>query len=202
MVLSPRDVVQFTVVKRSVPVCVRRGVVPVTVMKGARCGFTLVEAMLAGAIAVLMTLALMEGLVVSAKVSHENSELLAAEAFAWDTAWRWLNKAHEHLEKKEYPQDGVGVEMSSNDCPVIYRADSPAKCYVHMETISPSNVGTGEVSVAFSGLRRIEVDVEWGPADARVCLSGGSSLSDAPQSYNVPIAVMKGNVDRGRKPDK
>ena len=48
-------------------------------MKGARGGFTLVEVMLAGAIAVLMTLALMEGLVVAAKISHENSQLLAAD---------------------------------------------------------------------------------------------------------------------------
>ena len=66
-------------------------------MKCARGGFTLVEIMLAGAIAVLATLALMEGLVVSAKISHENSELLAADAFAWDTAWRWLNKPYDEL---------------------------------------------------------------------------------------------------------
>ena len=66
-------------------------------MKGARGGFTLVEVMLAGALAVLATLSLMEGLIVSAKISHENSELLAADAFAWDTAWRWLNKSYEEL---------------------------------------------------------------------------------------------------------
>ena len=40
-------------------------------MKCARGGFTLVEVMLAGAIAVLATLALMEGLVVAAKISQK-----------------------------------------------------------------------------------------------------------------------------------
>ena len=49
-------------------------------MRGARAGFTLVEMMLAGAITMLMTLALLEGLIVSARISRENSELLAADA--------------------------------------------------------------------------------------------------------------------------
>ena len=69
-------------------------------MKGARGGFTLMEVLLAGAIAVLMTLALMEGIIVAAKISRENSQLLAAEAFAWDTAWKWLNKAYDDTKTK------------------------------------------------------------------------------------------------------
>ena len=76
--------------------------------KGARGGFTLVEVMLAGAIAVLLTLSLMEGLIVSTKISHENAELLAADAFAWDTAWRWLNKSYDDL-----PSQVAGVVYDS-----------------------------------------------------------------------------------------
>ena len=85
-------------------------------MKGARGGFTLVEVMLAGAIAVLMTLALMEGLVVAAKISHENSELLAADAFAWDTAWKWLNKSYDELPAQT---GGVVYDSASNTAMTI-----------------------------------------------------------------------------------
>ena len=61
----------------------------------ARRGVTLVEVMLAGSIAVLLTLACLEGVIVSTRIAHENSQLLAAEAYAWDTAWRWLNKPYD-----------------------------------------------------------------------------------------------------------
>ena len=52
-----------------------------------RRGMTLVEVMLAGAITVFVTLTLMEGLIVANKISHENAQMMAAEAYAWDTAW-------------------------------------------------------------------------------------------------------------------
>ena len=58
---------------------------------------TLIEVILAGSIAVLMTLALLEGIIVSTKISHENAQLLAAEGYAWETAWRWLSKASNDL---------------------------------------------------------------------------------------------------------
>ena len=83
-------------------------------MKGARGGFTLVEVMLAGAIAVLMTLSLMEGLVVSAKISHENSELLAADAFAWDTAWKWLNNHLDEFLRRRHDDDPVHGQRLEN----------------------------------------------------------------------------------------
>ena len=63
----------------------------------ARRGVTLVEVMLAGSIAVLLTLACLEGVIVATRISHENAQLLAAEAFAWDTAWKWLNKPYDEL---------------------------------------------------------------------------------------------------------
>ena len=89
------------------------------------------------------------------------------------------------------------MEIASNECPVIYRADAPAKCFVHIDTVA--NVGTTNALDVVSEYRIIEVDVEWGPSDARVCLMGGGQpLSNGPKSYNIPIAVIKGNVDRGR----
>ena len=90
-----------------------------------RRGATLVEVALAGAIAVLLTLAFMEGIAVAARISHENSQLLAAEAYAWDTAWKWLNKPYDELNNTAtaafYPS-AAGETVSSNACPVLCRA--------------------------------------------------------------------------------
>ena len=41
-------------------------------LRAMRSGMTLIEVILAGSIAVLMTLALLEGIIVSTKISHEN----------------------------------------------------------------------------------------------------------------------------------
>lgn len=157
--------------------------------KGMRGGFTLVEVMLAGAIAVFMTLALMEGLVVSAKISHENSELLAADAFAWDTAWKWLNKSYKDLPDVKHTYDSVtdtAMAMTTNDCPVLNfeHAGGDPRVVVTVDMCDGTNVvvrhGTN-VKV-----KRIDVDVEWGPAGDRKRLSQYKGVS-----------VYKSQIDRG-----
>ena len=169
-------------------------------MKGARSGFTLVEVMLAGAIAVLMALALMEGLVVAAKISHENSELLAADAFAWDTAWRWLNKPYEEL-----PSQTGGVvydsatdnamSMSSDDCPELAAAKAGSDPRVVVRVVLCDGAGALARHGANVRAKRIDVDVEWGPDGSRKCLNGlcGEGIAN----YSHPVSVYKCSIDRG-----
>ena len=176
-------------------------------MRRSRGGFTLVEVMLAGSIAVLMTLALMEGIIVAAKISRENSQLLAAEAFAWDTAWKWLNKAYDDLPAQA--GDGVRYDLtidgdfkrdtthgmlgaSTNDCPELVAAKVGAAPRIVVRVVlCPALSRHGKTLKA----KRIDVDVEWGPEGDRKCLNGLCGANIA--SYGRPISVYKSPVNRG-----
>lgn len=169
-------------------------------MKGARGGFTLVEVMLAGAIAVLMTLSLMEGLVVSAKVSHENSELLAADAFAWDTAWRWLNKAYDELPAQTAgvvydSATTTGMSISTNDCPELVAAKTGGNPRLVVRVVMCDGAGAPNRHGTPVRSKRIDVDVEWGPPGDRKCLNGlcGAGIAN----YGHPVSVYKSSIDRG-----
>ena len=182
-------------------------------MKGARSGFTLVEAMLAGAITVLAMLALMEGLIVSAKISHENSELLAADALAWDIAWKWLNKSYEELPAvagggRTYQvvvEERSGVQMdseygvlgvSTNDCPELIASKAGGDPRIVVRVVFHEGVGR-ELPRHGTNVKakRIDVDVEWGSDGARKCLNGLREAGIA--SYNHPVSVYKSQIDRG-----
>lgn len=163
-----------------------------------RRGATLVEVALAGAIAVLLTLAFMEGIAVAACISHENSQLLAAEAYAWDTAWKWLNKPYDELNNTAtaafYPS-AAGETVSSNACPVLCRAlngGADAKVFVRVTYLTGASALRRHEADAEAKL--IEVDVEWGPASDRRCLNG---LASGARSYSVPVSVYKGPLERG-----
>lgn len=164
----------------------------------ARKGMTLVEAMLAGSIAALAVLALMEGLVVIAKIGNENSRLLAAEAYAWDTAWKWLNKPWDNLNGSTtwqwYPNEN-GAVISDDDCHEINAwPGSEPRCYVRVRQQDGAVIPRHGVSQYQAKV--IEVDVEWGPAGARKRLNafGGT----ATPNYHVPVSVVKGSIERGR----
>ena len=164
----------------------------------ARRGVTLVEVMLAGSIAVLLTLACLEGVIVSTRIAHENSQLLAAEAYAWDTAWRWLNKPYDELNNstspKFYPDAGYSV-VSSNDCPMLCRelnGGADAKLYVRVQLLSGSAAPLRHGDSAI--VKRIDVDVEWGPPSSRRRLN---SLGTSGKSYSIPVSVYKCQIDRG-----
>ena len=163
-----------------------------------RRGATLVEVALAGAIAVLLTLAFMEGIAVAARISHENSQLLAAEAYAWDTAWKWLIKPYDELNNTAtaafYPS-AAGETVSSNACPVLCRAlngGADAKVFVRVTFLTGASALRRHEADAEAKL--IEVDVEWGPASDRRCLNG---LASGARSYSVPVSVYKGPLERG-----
>ena len=169
-------------------------------MKGARGGFTLMEVLLAGAIAVLMTLALMEGLIVAAKISRENSQLLAAEAFAWDTAWKWLNKSYDDLpaqvEGMLYDSSSDnGMAISEEDCPEISSAKTGCDPRVVVKVVLCKDAGALERHGKTLKAKRIDVDVEWGPEGDRKCLNGlcGEGIA----SFGRPISVYKSPVNRG-----
>ena len=169
-------------------------------MRRSRGGFTLVEVMLAGAIAVLMTLALMEGIIVAAKISRENSQLLAAEAFAWDTAWKWLNKAYDDLPALTSgtlydSSSDNGMAISEEDCPEISSAKTGSDPRIVVRVVLCKDAGALERHGKSLKAKRIDVDVEWGPEGDRKCLNGlcGEDIA----SYGRPISVYKSPVNRG-----
>lgn len=168
----------------------------------ARRGMTLVEVMLAGAITVMVTLSLMEGLIVATKISHENAQLMAAEAYAWDTAWKWLNmpyaKLNDATAARWYP-DANGYVISSNDCPMLCRAltGADARCYVRV-SVNAGPTALVRHGVAETESKLIEVDVAWGPTGRRLRLN--SLAPQTARSFNLPIRVSKCSVERGVEP--
>lgn len=167
-----------------------------------RRGMTLVEVMLAGSIAVLATLSLMEGLIVGTKISHENAQMTAAEGYAWDVAWIWLNKSYDDLNgsttEKWYP-DRNGYVISSNACPMLCKemAGADARCYVRV-SMKAGDKAVKRHGVAETETKLIEVDVAWGPSSQRLRLN--SLAPDTAKSYHLPISVYKSSIERGVDP--
>ena len=56
-------------------------------------GVTLVEVMLASAITSTLVLVLLETMIFGARIAKANSQLLAADAYAFDVAWRHCNES-------------------------------------------------------------------------------------------------------------
>ena len=159
--------------------------------------------MLAGAIAGLATLALMEGLIVAAKISRENSELLAADAIAWDTAWRMLvDEKYKNLEKelkdsgvweygelhRDYPAKTVGQA----DCPVLYNDNAETLCRVR--TILCDASGFPAATASDGKTVCICVNLEWGGDGHRRSLNGFCGVEGRNCGHRV--SVIKGKLDR------
>lgn len=166
-----------------------------------RRGATLVEVMLAGAIAVMLALVLMEGVIVAAKVSHENAELLAADAYAWDVAWKWLNKKYGDLPEATVGQ--VYSTASANykivfdevDCPALRRAATGGDPKVVVKvTHFKDATGIRRHGMTVEA-KRIDVDVAWGPTGERKSLNGLAETSAL--DYGHPVSVYKCAIDRG-----
>ena len=124
-----------------------------------RAGFTLVECMLASAILGFTSLVLFEGVIVAAKISHENADLLAAEAVAWDAVWKRFNESSDDLTAYEGWQT-----LTDEALPQLSQYDMPPKLWLKVESNS-------ELLGWSSDLIKISADVEWGPAEARKTLS-------------------------------
>ena len=171
----------------------------------SRKGMTLVEVMLAGSIAAVSTLALMGSFAVIAKVGRENTQLLAAEAYAWDTAWTWLNKPYDKLKVSTsassygswYPSDaGAETTISDADCHALNLwPGSPPKCYVRVRARTGKDVTSPPHGVTGTEWKEIQVDVEWGPSGARKRLNAFGSTTVP--NCRIPISVTKCSIERG-----
>jgi len=130
--------------------------------RGARCGFTLVECMLASAILGFIVLALFEGVIVSARVARENAEILAAEAVAWDAAWKVFNE--------DFALLSVGATRSE-DLTVAAAPELSAYDTSPRLTVSVTAADEPGFSSSVEHLKKITADVAWGPAARRRSLS-------------------------------
>ena len=136
----------------------------------SKSGVTLLEVMLASSITAVLVLVLLETLIFGARIAKENSQLLAADAYAFDVAWRLCNVAHDNLPTSA---NANWYAISSNAAPAISLAGwDPARCYVTI-----TNAGGGKV---------IAVDVQWGPSGRRRSLN----------SYHR-TEIFKSKVERG-----
>jgi type II secretory pathway pseudopilin PulG len=128
-------------------------------MKSKR-GVTLVEVMLAGAILLLLSLALFNGVAIAVRIAHENAETLSAEAVVWDAVWKRFNEEFSML----LPTDGwtsetlVGVK--TNAAPALCVYDVPPVLKLRVSAVP-----------GYTALRCIEGDIEWGPTGKRRSLS-------------------------------
>ena len=162
----------------------------------AKKGMTLVEVMLAGAITVLFTLSLMEALIVSAKISNENAQLLAADAYAWDMAWKWFNKKYDDLTTTD--ANGIIYQgtITSNECPTLCRAltGADAKVGIRVRTVTVNRHSVETTA------RQIDVDMAWGPASDRKSLKGmfNGVVEGGTKSYSHPVSIFKSSIDRGQ----
>lgn len=132
-----------------------------------RKGFTLVECMLAASIFCLMTLVLFEGVIVSTRIAHENSDLLAAEAVAWDAVWKRFNEDFDRLARGTVTET-LGAEAA----PQLARYDVAPVLRVTVGYVDePGFAGMA------SDMLKISADVEWGPSGSRHRLSSMSGAS-------------------------
>lgn len=134
-----------------------------------RAGITLVEVMIASAVLLLVSLSLFEGLIVSARIAKENSEYLAADAYAFDIAWRVFNENYTTLTAGT----SISTTVPTNDVPVLSRPSWPAP----EKQVDIENAANG---------RLITVDVYWGPSTHRRKLSEWHTLQ-----------VLRSSIARG-----
>ena len=147
-----------------------------------RRGVTLAECMVASAVLGLLVLVLLSGVTVATRIADDNAQLLAAEAVAWDAAWKRFNEDYRDLVLNET----TGWQnLSSNAAPVLSVYDTPAcisnAVFDIVDVIDPEDVEgwRGE-------LKAIIVDVEWGPSEHR------RRLSDTRHA----VQVWRGNMGR------
>lgn len=88
-----------------------------------RRGVTLAECMVASAVLGLLVLVLLSGVTVATRIADDNAQLLAAEAVAWDAAWKRFNEDYDNLD----PSEVTGWQnLSSNAAPILGVYDTPA----------------------------------------------------------------------------
>ena len=134
-----------------------------------RRGVTLTEVMIAGAIFSLLALTLFEGVALAARLSQENAEYLAADAYAFDLAYKRSRENYGELMKVRDAKNGAVLRetISSNACPVIFRPGN-GNAAESLTRINWAKTADGQDD---PNALLISVDVEWGPQGKRRTLS-------------------------------
>jgi len=131
-------------------------------LRTVRKGFTLVECMMASAVLGISCLVLFEGVGVCARVAQENAQLLAAEAVAWDAAWKRFNEGYDSLVLNE----STGWQtLSEAAAPALAVFDTDAKLKVDVRAMDAEGW--------LADMKIVTADVEWGPSSRRRRLSDG-----------------------------
>ena len=129
-----------------------------------RKGFTLIECMVAGAILSLAALILVQGVGVANRVAHENAELLAAEAIAWDAAWiRFNERNDEDKSDSLLVENGQWQNLSENAALQLCGYDTPPKIKIDIALVDDPGWRVD--------MKEIHVDLQWGSSDHRFKLS-------------------------------
>lgn len=128
-----------------------------------RKGFTLIECSLAGSIFCLMILVLFEGVIVGTRIAHENADMLAAEAVAWDAVWKKFNEDFDNIAIGK-----VTVTLTEEQAPQLLNYDTAPKLSV---TVGYTDIEGFSSSATV--MKKITADVEWGQSDRRRKLSDG-----------------------------
>lgn len=138
-----------------------------TVRARLRRGVTLVETMIASTILAILVIALFEGVAFSARIAQENAEFLAADAYAFDLAWKRFHENYAELKNLRAQLNGAALveTVSSNAVPLIWRRGAEARSSTRVAWARDRNGKEDQ-----SGLV-ITVDVEWGPANRRRTLA-------------------------------
>ena len=135
----------------------------------AHRGTTLTEVMVAGAIFSLLALTLFEGVALAARLSQENAEYLAADAYAFDLAYKRSCESYGDLLRVREARSGADLRetISSNACPVLFRPGN-GNAAASLTRISWAKTADGQDD---PNALQISVDVEWGPQNKRRMLS-------------------------------
>lgn len=112
-----------------------------------RAGFSLVECMLASVCVGIVILVLLEAVITSSRIAHENSQRLAADAVCWDAAWKKFNEDFTRMAAQS-------ENLTENAAPELYNSASPASISLAVTTLS-------------ADLKRITSVVSWGPRARR-----------------------------------
>lgn len=174
----------------------------------ARGGFTLVELLLAGAILATISFGALIGTLRINQIVNDRSDLMAADGYCWDVAWKLLNEDYEMLREATVAaaeENGCnGCELSApvwhkdhlppdgkEDYTFLPHLESPV-CYVTF-----SNALDSAGNVIPNGMC-IGVNLEWGPPGQRSILMrrANQDLSGIKTVYDHPIEVFKSYIPR------
>ncbi len=114
---------------------------PPSRQRQSRAGVTLVEVMLAGAMTAVAVLAMLEGVIVAAKITHENAEALRADGSAFDVVWGRFNKPYGELNNDNVTTNDYGAtNLTSSILKITYIYTNPATGQEHSLSILRSNI--------------------------------------------------------------